>query len=325
MTSATAVTSPSLALVKYWGKQDGGVNLPATPSLAVTLGGLTTTTTARFTEDTEDRIEIGGVLQPANAFAPVLAAFRHAAGQVDGHRVHVSSANSFPTAAGIASSSSGYAALVLALDALHGSRLPPGTLSSIARIGSGSASRAIWGGFTVWREGSDSAEPLAPAEHWPDLRIVVAVVSAETKPVSSRGGMTHSRETSPVYAGWVASSPSLFDEAVSALLGRDLDALGSAMRASYLHMFATMFTARPPVFYWQPESVALIRLADELRARGVPVWETMDAGPQVKLLTVAAHVGTVVAEIAARLPGVQALTARPGNDPVVTRGEDRDA
>ena len=174
-------TSPSLALVKYWGKLDGGVNLPATSSLAVTLDNLRTTTTVSRSMD-RDGVTVGGIEESIKRFAPMLAAFRGRTGAAG--PVEVNSSNSFPTASGIASSSSGFAAIELGLDALFETRLTGPELSQIARIGSGSACRSVFGGFTTWKVGAEQSELLKPADHWPELRILVVVVKAGPKPVS---------------------------------------------------------------------------------------------------------------------------------------------
>ncbi|TVQ23839.1 MAG: diphosphomevalonate decarboxylase [Spirochaetaceae bacterium] len=321
MREVTASCSPSLALVKYWGKLPGLVNVASTPSLALTLDALRTTTVARFAP-APDRVSIDGVEQPIAPFEPLIAEFRRRAAGAD-RAVCVESSNSFPTAAGIASSSSGFAALTLALDALFATGLDRAELSAIARIGSGSACRAVYGGFTVWEAGSQAARPLLPATHWSDLRVLIAVVDEGPKAVASRAGMGHSRDTSPVYAAWVREAPAIFDRARAALESRDIDALGTAMRDSYLLMFSTMFTARPPFIYWKPATVAVLNAAEQLRRSGVPAWETMDAGPQVKIVTTADHEATVRDRLAAVAPDVRLLSSAVGGNPVVSVVDDR--
>ena len=314
--TVTASASPSLALIKYWGKQPGGVNLPATPSVAVTLHELRTTTivTARPLAP-HDLITVNGQQQDPHAFAPIVDLLRSRTGSKEA--LGITSTNNFPTSAGLASSSSGFAALALALDGYFGTGLAPGELSAAARLGSGSASRAVYGGYTIWEAGTEQARPLLPADHWPELRVLVTVLSTAAKPVSSRAGMGHSAATSPVYDHWCRESRTLFDRAVEALRTRDLEALGVAMRESYLFMFSTMFTSRPPFIYWLPESLAIIREAEALRGEGIPVWETMDAGPQVKLLTRAPHVEAVRDRLAAAVPRAEVIVARAGGEPVV--------
>ncbi|MEX2443420.1 MAG: diphosphomevalonate decarboxylase [Alkalispirochaeta sp.] len=319
--NAHAVAHPSLALVKYWGKQPGGVNLPATSSLGVTVEALTTRTVCRIAD--EDSLTIDGVSadpgriagyfgelrrylhQLVSASTPNTAALRSAMGRRDsarhddGPHFAVESHNSFPTAAGLASSASGFAALtVAAVAAAGGDTSDRRALSALARHGSGSAARSIFGGFTAWRAGAEAAEEIFPREWWPEVRIVVLPLSSETKPISSRDAMNLTRDTSPYYGAWVEDAPTLFDRAHDAVSRRDLEALGTVMRGSYLRMFATMLTAEPPVEYWIPASVAVQRRLAELRSAGVGAWETMDAGPQVKVLTTVGEADRVARECA---------------------------
>ncbi|MFW5826951.1 MAG: diphosphomevalonate decarboxylase [Alkalispirochaeta sp.] len=288
--AVVAEAHPSLALVKYWGKQPGGVNLPATSSLGVTLEALTTRTECRITN--QDSLTVDGKSVDPGKLTPFFDEIRAYAGvsPTASWGFAARSWNSFPTAAGLASSASGFAALALAtVAAAGGDTGDRAALSALARHGSGSAARSIFGGFTAWRAGAVAAEEIYPKEWWPEVRIVVLPLSAASKPISSRDAMNHTRDTSPYYAAWVADAPTLFDRAYDAVARRDMEALGAVMRASYLRMFSTMLSADPPVEYWIPASVAVQRQISELRAAGVAAWETMDAGPQVKVLTTAAE------------------------------------
>ncbi len=291
-----SVAHPSLAVVKYWGKRDGGINLPAVPSVAVTLAELQSTCDVVLDTGSSrpDRIVVNDEDQEPVHFEPLLDAVRAAAGVSGRFAVH--GHNSFPTAAGLASSSSGMAALAAAaLGAAFDASLsadravsPPvdrAVISRIARLGSGSAARAVYGGFTRWDAGAETARRIHDEAWWPEFRVVVVPVVRGKKPISSRTAMERTRRTSPYYDAWIADAPLLADVAENAIGNRDLRRLGETARLSYLRMFATMFSADPPVQYWLPASVeAQIRLA-ALRNGGVAAWETMDAGPQIKVLT----------------------------------------
>lgn len=325
---AVATASPSLALVKYWGKEPGGINLPATSNLAVGLDALHTRTTVTLLDPgtsatPADRVTINETEQEIDPYLPVLDALRSAAGTRA--RFAVDSTNTFPTGAGIASSSSGFAALTLALDALLETHLPTEHLSAIARLGSGSASRAVYGGFTSWKRGAGHATRYLPADHWPELRVVVAVLSAAQKSLGSRAAMERSRLTSGMYSSWVEQSAKRYEEACTALSSRDLERLGTVMRESYLSMFATMFTAQPPYIYWLPQSVALLHELEQLRARGVSAWETMDAGPQVKIITTASDLDRVIDLVEASVPDARVITTMVGGEPKVSTFEEGQA
>ena len=296
---ATAVAHPNLALVKYWGKADAERNLPATPSLGISLAALRSRVQVRLDGD-GDTVDLDGRrLNPAR-YRPFLDAVRGRCGTRSGFRVHAH--NDFPSAAGLASSSSGFAALAAACSAACGAELPDGELSALARVGSASAARAVFGGFVSLPAGAEAARPLVPAEAWPELRVVVAVVTAAAKPIGSREAMERVRRTSPAYAGWVADSAGLYRDAVAAVRDRDLPRLGVAMRKSYSRMFATMLAADPPIRYWLPETLVLLAAVEKLREQGVAAWETMDAGPQVKVLCLDGDAQRVAAALAAACP-----------------------
>lgn len=309
--NAYAVAAPSLALTKYWGKLPGGTNLPATPSLAVTLTELRSATAVRLRpREQGDNVTINGATQAPESFSLLLDGFRDRSGY-DG-AFEARSVNNFPTAAGLASSASGMAALTRACDSALSANLPEDELSALARLGSGSASRSIFGGFVLLPAGADRATPLLPEEHWPELRIIAVALHSGQKPISSRKAMNRTAETSPFYAAWVEDALELTNRAVDALERRDLAALGETARESYLRMFATMFAASPPLLYWRPESVALLHYLEELRAEGLPVWETMDAGPQVKVLLEEVSVRPFLRRLRDRLPDAEVRIAAPG-------------
>ncbi len=304
--------SPSLALLKYWGKLDTGDNLPATPSLAVTLGGLYTDTSVRMAaEDSEDSVAVGGTRQDPGRYSRFFDCVRSHLG-VSG-RFQARSINSFPTAAGLASSSSGFAALAGACARAAGKDLPLEELSGLARIGSVSAARSVFGGFVLLPAGAPSATQAFDAAHWPELRIVVAVLQPGPKPVSSREAMRQTAKSSAFYPQWVSRSQELLPEALHALQDRDLEKLGQIVRASYTMMHAAMLAARPPILYWLPATLAVIRACQELRTQGTGAWETIDAGPQVKILCGAGDAEKVVNRVKEIAPGAQTILSFPGD------------
>jgi diphosphomevalonate decarboxylase len=320
MTVATAVAHPNIALVKYWGKRDLERNLPAVSSLSLTLDGFRTETTVQRGAEV-DVVRFGGrdasdkERRRTLAFLDRLEPGRPA--------VVVDTANTFPTGAGLASSASGFAALVLAYEAARGGDLDRVRLSRLAREGSGSACRSLWGGFVLWRrgeaaDGSDSHGQPVAAHTSLDLALLVAVVTTEGKAVGSTEGMERSRLSSPLWETWVAQAESDVDAGLAALQAGDLAVLGRVMESSTLKMHAAMMTSDPPLLYWQPGTVALLHAVWRLRASGVPCWCTMDAGPQVKVLCPRA----VAAEVAEALgPHAQVVhVLGPGPDASVRVG-----
>ena len=304
MLQATAVAHPNIALVKYWGKADVAQNLPAVGSLSITLGGLASTTTVRFDEAlTEDRFLFAGAEAPAMArrVAACLEELRRASGT--GSYAAVESDNDFPTAAGLASSASGFAALVTAADAALGAGLPRSELAELARRASGSAARSLFGGFVELSlvdsgRRTETRQLLAP-EAWP-LAVVVAVTDPGPKTVGSTEGMLLTERTSPYYAAWVGSSPADLAEARAAVAGRDFEALAEVSESSCLKMHAVMLSARPGLVYWNSATVECLHRVRALRTEGVPVFFTIDAGPQLK----AVCLPEAVEKVAGALAGV---------------------
>ena len=316
-----AVAHPNLALVKYWGKRDRELNLPATGSISITLGAFTTRTRVSFVgEQGPDRITLNGEQADGGTAARVgrfLDLVRSEAG-IDSAAT-VLSQNDYPTAAGLASSSAAFSALAVA--ACRAAQLDPtpGELSLLSRRGSGSAARSVFGGFVEMRtgtrtDGTDAiAEPLAAADHW-DLRIVVALTSKQRKPVGSSEGMDLTAKTSPYYKAWVETSESDLDRARAAVAGRDLEGLGEVVEHSALKMHACAMAARPGLIYWNGGTVEAMQLVRRARSEGLPAYFTVDAGPQVKVLCLPEHSDDLGARLE-ELPGVVQVLVSPVGGP----------
>ncbi len=315
---ATARAPSNIALVKYWGKRDPSLNLPATGSISVTLEGLSTTTTVERIDGLDrDEIRIGG--RSDDGSTARVRGFLDLVRQRYGRRGHcrIDSANDFPTGAGLASSASGFAALAVALDRVFELDLDGEQLSALARRGSGSAARSLVDGFAEMRPGTraDGADAYAVAIGPPDLlplEIVIALVTRAPKSVGSTEGMTRTRETSPFHDAWVARTQADLFAMRGALLAGDLPRVGHLAEGNALCMHATMLGADPPLLYWLPATIGVLREVAALRADGLGAWATIDAGPQVKVLCRSSDAADVERRVAG-VPGVEATRrARPG-------------
>jgi len=291
MTEAVAIANANVALAKYWGKRDEVLNLPYTSSISINLSGLTTEARVRFSGRLgEDRVVMSGRQVDgleATRVRTFLDLVRRLAGRHSAAEVEVVS--NFPVAAGLASSASTFAALTVAATHAAGLSLSEQDLSRLARRGSGSAARSIHGGFVEWlrgqaADGSDSyAIQLAPPEHWP-LGIVAAITDRGRKRVGSREGMAHSISHSPFFAPWLESHQADLETIRQGILGRDLQATGSTAEHNCLKMHAVALAASPPLLYWNPATLAVLRRVVELREDGMNCYFTIDAGPQVKVI-----------------------------------------
>ena len=283
-----AEAHPNIALVKYWGKRDEKLNLPAVGSISVTLDALTTRTRVTFDPALRrDELRLGDGEAGAARVSVCLDLLREKAGV--GWCALVESENDFPTGAGLASSASGFAALVRAADAALGLGLDERELSGIARRGSGSAARSIFGGYVEWPrgerpDGSDSvAHQLLPPGGWP-LAVLVAITTRRSKPKGSSEGMKHTARTSPYWEAWVEGQEEDLAAARGAILRQDFEALAEVSERSCLKMHALMMASSPGLLYWNGATVEAIHAIRGLRHEGVPVFFTVDAGPQVKAI-----------------------------------------
>lgn len=326
MTTATAVAGTNIALVKYWGKRDETLNLPATGSLSLTLDCLGTRTRVAFDggDGARDRVTLDGAPaadQVAARVTTFLDRVRARAGIAA--RATVVTDNSVPTASGLASSASGFAALAVAATGAAGLALTPTELSVLARLGSGSAARSIFGGFVEMARGAradgtdaaacplDAGDGRDAGDGW-NIRLVVAITSAGEKALGSTAAMRRTAETSPYYEAWVRGVDGNLSAARAAIAGRDLAALGAVAERSAMRMHASAMAADPPILYWNPATIAAISRVRALRAEGASAFFTIDAGPHVKVLCDARQAEAVAAALAVT-PGVlRTLIAAPG-------------
>ncbi len=336
---ATCRAGSNIAFIKYWGVADGAedLNIPLNNSISMTLADAHTTTTVAWNDSAclpGDTVVIDGVQlegAPAERVVAHLDRLRALAGVSD--RARVVSNNNFPMASGIASSASGFAALTVAGAAALGLRLDATRLSAVARQGSGSASRSLFGGFVEWEQGwerevsvSNSlldsrsvAHQIHDDEHWA-LRDVIAIVSTGAKRVSSSGGHRLAA-TSPFSAARTASVGAWLDTVRRAIAARDFSLLGPVLEADALAMHAVMMTSAPSLLYWQPGTLEVLQAVRAWREEeGVPVYFTIDAGPNVHLMCEADAAAEVERRVGA-LPAVQrVLTSGPGTGPQLLDG-----
>jgi diphosphomevalonate decarboxylase len=313
---ATARANPNIAFIKYWGNRDHNLRLPENGSISMNLAGLETVTTVHFRADLatdtlmlNDVPQTGGTLVRTTHHLDHIRALAHTTDHAD-----VQSHNNFPTGTGIASSASGFAALTSAACAALGLGLSERELSTIARLGSGSASRSIPGGFVEWHRGIDHAssfaESIAAPDHW-HLVDLVAVVSSEHKAIGSTGGHVLA-STSPLQAARVSDTVRRLDRCRAAIRTRDFEPFAEIVEQDALIMHGVMMTSAPPLLYWLPATLALINAVQEWRRLGIPVCFTIDAGPNVHIITELAHLEGVRGKIA-ELAGVSSvLEAHPG-------------
>ncbi|AVQ97720.1 diphosphomevalonate decarboxylase [Oceanobacillus iheyensis] len=316
---ATAKAHTNIALIKYWGKRNESIILPTNSSLSLTLDGFYTTTSVHFSEEyTQDKFILNERVVEGEQHRRV-SGFLDLIRQQAGKSLYatVDSTNEVPTAAGFASSASGFAALAAAGTKAIGLDMSDRELSALTRQGSGSACRSIYGGFAEWEmgaeeDGSDSyAVPIAPTEHW-DLRVAAVVLSSTAKKVSSRAGMKRTVETSPFYQGWLNSIPTDMSQIKEGIKERDFQKVGEVAEANCLKMHATTLGANPPFTYWHDTTMTVMQMVRDLREKGIPAYFTIDAGPNVKVLYLPEN-EEVIEKTLRNIPGVADIRlSRPG-------------
>ena len=319
MSQALAVAHPNVALSKYWGKRPASGNFPAVPSLSVTLAGLATRTLVRFDAGLEeDRFVLGGSElsgAPRARVVDLLDRVRRVSGEV--RRAEVRSSNDFPTASGLASSASGFAALALAAARAAGLDGDAARVSDLARRSSASAARSLFGGFVELEAGAEgavegdflAARAVAPPDHLP-LAILVCVTTEAEKSLGSTDGMARTLRESPFAHAWIDEAPKAHARLRDALLARDFPAVGELAERSALAMHAVSIAAG--IVYWNPATVAVLAHVRALRREAAQAYASIDAGPHVKVLVPAEEATRVGAQLEA-VPGVlRVIRARPG-------------
>ncbi|KQS14763.1 dihydrofolate reductase [Curtobacterium sp. Leaf183] len=284
--TATAVAHPNIALVKYWGKADADLALPATGSVSMGLDVFPTTTSVTLVDRQEardafvlnGRVVADGALTRVERFLDLV---RQLAGS--DARASVESTNTVPTGAGLASSASGFAALATAAAAAYGLDLSERDLSRLARRGSGSATRSIPGGVSVWHAGDDqgSYAETIPA---PPMAMVVVTIDDGPKAIGSREAMRRTIATSPFYPAWVTSTTETVGDMLTACATGDFTRIGELTESNALRMHATIEGSFPPIRYLTARSVAVFDAVGALRAAGTEAYATADAGPNVVVL-----------------------------------------
>lgn len=278
----TARAQPNIALIKYWGKRDSDRNLPAVGSISITLLDLYTEMCVEFdSESGHDTLTVNGDESPA--LLPRVARCLDDVLGENRSRAHVTSSSNFPIAAGLASSASSFAALVVAASAAAGHERSTAELADLAGRASGSAARSLYGGFVELQNDNEAilVDSILDGDAWP-LRVVAAVTATEAKPVSSGEAMEISRKSSPFYARWIEEQPMDLATARDAIAVRDFGKLASIAEHNCLKMHSVMWASRPPVVYWNSATLACMQAVRKLHESGVGVFFTIDAGPQVK-------------------------------------------
>lgn len=323
MQAVVVETTANIALIKYWGKRDEKLMLPTKNSLSIAVKELRTTTRITFAKK-HDFIEIEGI-RDSTKLVPIFEFLQTIKKKFQlNTNFSITTNNYFPSASGLASSASGFAALSIGIASLCNLKLDKQEISMLARLGSGSASRSIYGGFVYWHKGNNPlgsdcyAEQIKPASFWPELRIIIAVTTMTAKKISSRDGMQTSVQTSPLYKKWVDESEQRLSSMLDAINNHNFFSLGSLAEHDWQDMHDVMLSSKPSLNYWSNTSYTIIEKVRALRATGIDCFVTTDAGPHVKILCLMKNVN-IINSMLNMIPGIEKIiVSEIGNDPIIS-------
>jgi diphosphomevalonate decarboxylase len=314
---ATAQANSNIAFIKYWGNVDETLRLPQNPSLSMNLDGVYTRTIVYWDSSlVTDVLILNNKEQTGEPLSRVSQHLDVLRKRLDIQSYAlVESENNFPMGAGIASSASSFAALSVAAAHAAGKTVSERELTTLARLGSGSASRSVPTGFVVWHKGESHetsyAESIAAPEHW-QLVDVIAIVSEEHKAVGSKRGHT-SANSSDLQTARVQGAGQRLYICQQALLDRDFANFAEVVEHDSNLMHAVMMTSRPPLFYWHPATLTVMEQVRQWRSDGLNVCYTLDAGPNVHCITLAQDVQQVSEGLKSLNGVIDIREARAGN------------
>jgi diphosphomevalonate decarboxylase len=312
LSEVTAIAHPNFALIKYWGKTNSIHNIPAMSSISLTVDTLASTTKISQQPQMQENVwELNGERQPdLGQLLPTLD-YLSKVGEIR-EPCLIQSDNNFPTAAGLASSASGVASIVVAYNRLFDLGLTNKQMAKAAMLGSGSAPRSLLPGIVLLDiENQFDCRTLAEPNQWP-LSVIVCITDDQRKTMSSREGMEISRKTSPLYESWLKVNASHIKRAKKAINERNLRALGLVAEENCKQMHEVMRTSNPSINYMTNKTIDCINAIESIRNSGFDLFYTVDAGPQVKIICKTEDNG-LIQERVSSLPSVrQTLIANIG-------------
>lgn len=284
----TAKAPSNIAFVKYWGRKDEELRLPENGSISMCLSNLQTTTTVEFSDEyKEDEIIINGVKESLENNRAVKHLDRiRALARID-TKARVDTSNNFPTGTGLSSSASGFAALTMAAVGAAGLDLSEKEISILARQGSGSACRSIPDGFVEWKDGDTSeesyAESIFPADYF-GIADVIAVVSTEKKFLATSEGQKSAR-SGIFFEKRLEGIMEKINKVKKLIEEKNFSEFGELIEREALEFHSILFTSDPPLFYWTPQTVAVMKSVRAWRHDGLEAYFTINTGQDVHVLS----------------------------------------
>jgi diphosphomevalonate decarboxylase len=284
---ATAVAPSNIAFIKYWGRVDEDLRLPTNGSISMNLSNLFTTTTVEFNPSfTIDDVAIDGK-QDSEKSSRVIAhldRIRKIANIT--HKAKVVSQNNFPSDTGLSSSASGFAALTVAGCAAAGLSLSEKELTILARHASGSACRSIPDGFVYWRQGQKNDTSFAISlfpQNWWNIADIVVILSEQKKEVATSLGQKRN-SSSPFMQTRLSKINQKLTMCKKLLKEKDFNGFGELVEQEALELHAIMISSAPPLLYWTPQTITLMKCVQRWRAEGLPAYFTLNTGQNIHIM-----------------------------------------
>jgi len=288
METATAFAPTNIALIKYWGKRNSFYNLPFTSSISISLRNKGTLTTISLSNDGKDKYYLDKkFMHKEHPFSQRIFKFLNGIRPKKlGFIIHTQ--NNFPSNVGLASSASGFCALVLALNKLFNWKMSYIDLSRLSRIGSGSACRSLWNGFVKWQSGKDfqgkDSYGIQLNISWKEFRIGIPFINKKKKIISSRIGMNHTVKTSKDFFLWIKYTKKYLRIFEKSLYEKNFQNIGYITESHSLYMHTIIENSIPPIYYRTIETLKIQKKVYNLRKNGISVFFTQDAGPNIILI-----------------------------------------
>ena len=283
---ATAQAPSNIAFIKYWGRKDEALRLPENGSISMNLSNLITTTEVEFGDFEKDSIVINGSEESLENNRGVKHLDRiRALAKID-LKAKVVTSNNFPTGTGLSSSASGFAALTVAAASAAGLKLSEKELSILARQGSGSACRSIPDGFVEWLDGDTSDASYGVSVFPPDIfdiADVIAVVSTEKKFLATSEGQKSAR-SGIFFEKRLEGIPDKIKKVKKLIKEKNFSEFGDLVEREALEFHSILFTSIPPLFYWTPGTVAVMKFVQGMRREGLEAYFTINTGQDVHVL-----------------------------------------
>lgn len=284
---ATAVAPSNLAFIKYWGKIDDKLNLPANNSVSMNLSGLLTTTTVDFdSQYKSDSIIIDGGENEKEGRRVILHLDRIRKIAKTTLKAKVVSQNNFPSSTGLSSSASGFAALTLAASCAAGLKFTEKELSTLAKLASGSACRSIPSGFVEWKKGKTSDDSFAYSlypSNWWDIIDIVLVLSDSKKDIPTTDGQNLAF-SSPFFSTRLEKIENKIKKLKKSLAEKNFRAFGILVENEALELHAIMLTSTPSLIYLHPETLIFMKEVVKWRKEGLEAYFSLNTGQTLHIL-----------------------------------------